>query len=278
VKKCTCASVVLSPESSGKGMRAGPHIMVRLRSPRHPNWNISKQLLRKCVSSQFKKYSRKLPVKKLYTSILILFILISHPLRSSADSTDWTLQKNENGISVYTRLTQGSHLKEVRVVNVVSSSLSSLIALLLDVKNYPNWIYGCSEASILNVINDHEQYQYQVTDVPWPVSDRDVASHFKIEQDAATKIVTVINTGKPGYIPEKKDRVRVQHFQSNYKFTPLPDGKVKVEFELFVDPGGNVPAWLINSNIVTAPYKTTVAMIKQLPGYQNASVAFITEK
>ncbi|HYV94384.1 MAG TPA: START domain-containing protein [Chitinophagales bacterium] len=212
------------------------------------------------------------------TSFFYFCTLLSLPLVSSVELTDWVLKKNENGIAVYTRYAEGSNLKEVRVVNVVESSLSALIALLLDVKNYPNWIYACSEASVLNQINNLENYQYQVTDVPWPVSDRDLASHFKIQQDSVTKIVTVTNSGEPDHIPEKAGRVRVQHFQSNYKFTPLPDGKVKVEFELYVDPGGNVPDWLINANIVTAPYKTTLAMIKQLPNYQKVSFPFITEK
>jgi ribosome-associated toxin RatA of RatAB toxin-antitoxin module len=217
-------------------------------------------------------------MRNMRASFFFFIILFSLCRISSADSTDWVLQKNENGIAVYTRYAQGTHIKEVRVVNVVESSLSGLVALLLDVKNYPNWIYACSEASVLKEINSLEQYQYQVTDVPWPVSDRDVVSHFKLQQDSITKIVTAMNTAKPEYIPKKDDRVRVQHFQSNYKFTPLPDGKVKVEFELYVDPGGNVPDWLINSNIVTAPYKTTLALIKQLPDYQKASFDFIREK
>ena len=216
-------------------------------------------------------------MKNITTSIffLILFCLCKVV---SADSTDWVLQKNENGITVYTRYAEGSHLKEVKVVNEVTSSLSGLVALLLDVKNYPHWIYACSEASVLKNVSSSEAYQYQVTDVPWPVSDRDVASHFKITQDPVTKIVTANNTGQPDYIPQKEDRVRVQHFQSNYVFTPMAGGKVKVEFELFVDPSGGVPDWLINSNIVTAPYKTTLALIKQLPAYQKASYDFIKEK
>src|SRR5580765_5071510 len=113
-------------------------------------------------------------------AVLLFIISLSLSKFSFADSTDWVLKKNENGIAVYTRYAEGSHLKEVRVVNVVESSLSGLVALLLDIKNYPNWIYACSEASVLKEINNHEQYQYQVTDVPWPVSDRDVASHIKI--------------------------------------------------------------------------------------------------
>ncbi len=217
-------------------------------------------------------------MKNMRISISFFCTIILLPFFSLGDPTDWVLKKNEKGIAVYTRYAESSRLKEIRVVTEVKSSLSAIVALLLEIKNYPNWIYACSEASLLNVINNHEQYQYQVTHLPWPLSNRDVVSHLKIEQEEETKIVTVANTGEPDYIPQKKGSVRVEHFQSNYKLTPLPGGKVKVEFELFVDPGGNIPAWLINANIVAAPYKTTVAMIKQLLGYQKASVPFITEK
>lgn len=191
---------------------------------------------------------------------------------------DWILKKDENGIKVYTRYSPGSNLKEVRVVNTVRSSLSAIVAVLIETKNYPQWIYACGEAQTLKLLNDREQYQYSVTNVPWPFSDRDVVTHLKVEQDSVTGIVMVNCNGTPDYIPDKEGRVRVQHFQSGYKLTPLDSGMVKVEFELYVDPGGNIPAWLINANIVLAPYNTSAAMIDQLKKYQSASYSFIKEK
>jgi hypothetical protein len=223
------------------------------------------------INERLKK-ERDIPVFS-FSCFLLLTVL-----SFAAGKEDWELKKDENGIKVYTRLSEGSNLKEVRVVNEVHSSLSAIVALLLDTKNYPSWIYACSEAQTLKLVNDKEQYQYTVTDVPWPVSDRDVVSYFKIEQNAPTGIVTMTNSGMADYIPEKSGRVRVQHFQSKYTLTPAEDGIVKVEFELYLDPGGSVPAWLINANIVTAPYNTTVSMSKQLPNYQTASYSFIKEK
>jgi len=217
-------------------------------------------------------------MKFIQTAILSCGVFLLLSAFSDDDPANWALKKDENGIKVYTRYPPGSNLKEVRVVNNVKSSLSAIVSLLLDTKNYPGWIYACSEAQTLKLISDQEQYQYTVTNVPWPVSDRDVSAHFKVEQDSATRIVSVNSTGIPDYIPVKEGRVRVQHFQSNYKLTPLDSGMVKVEFELYVDPGGSVPAWLINANIVSAPYNTTAAMITQLPKYQSASYSFIKEK
>jgi len=204
-----------------------------------------------------------------------LFILFSS--FSPEASSDWILQKNENGITVYTRYTDGSKIKEVRVVNIVSSSLSGLVALLLDTRNYPQWIYGCSESKALKIISEKELYNYQVTDVPWPFTDRDVVSDFKVAQDSVTKIVKFTKSCLADFLPEKNDMVRIQKIESSYTLTPLGHGNVQVIMQMSIDPGGNVPAWFVNYNLVVAPYKTTEAMIVQLPQYQSASYSFIQE-
>ena len=195
-----------------------------------------------------------------------------------SDSPGWVLQKNENGIAVYTRIHADSPIKEVRVVNCVRSSLSSIVALMMETTNYPNWIYGCIESTSLKVISDKELYNYQVSDLPWPMSDRDVICHFVMSQDSVTGIVTLIKTGIPNYIPEKKSMVRLPHYDSEYRLTPFSKDSVRVELELSIDPGGNLPAWIINTNLVTGPFKTTEAMIKLLPSYQQTTYSFIREK
>src|ERR1700759_1117516 len=96
-------------------------------------------------------------------------ILYLVPLFFSGDQADWELKKDENGIAVYTRYAENYRLKEVRSVTEVKSSLSAIVVLVFDVKNYPHWIYACSEASTLNVVNNHEEDHYQITHLPWPL-------------------------------------------------------------------------------------------------------------
>ena len=170
-------------------------------------------------------------MKNIRIMLFPFYNLVFLPLFFSGDQGNWVLKKDENGIAVYTRFAENSPLKEIRAVTVVESSLSAIVALLLDVKNYPHWIYACSDASTLNVVNNHEEDHYQVTHLPWPLDNRDMIWHFKVEQDEATKIVTITNTSEPDYIPEKKGTVRVQRVQSSYRLTPLDSGKVNVEFE-----------------------------------------------
>jgi hypothetical protein len=160
----------------------------------------------------------------------------------------------------------------------VKSSLSGVVALLLDTKNYPNWIYACGESYLLKTVSNREFYNYQVTDLPWPLTDRDVVADFKLKQDSATLVVLLSKSAEPNYIPAKSGFVRIQHLQSLYTLTPVTSDSVKIELDMYIDPAGRLPAWLINANTIMGPYKTTIAMIRELGNYQSASYYFIKEK
>jgi hypothetical protein len=229
------------------------------------------------VLSNFKYIVLK-SIKSLFIFLLSAFVFTLFSSFNFSNSEGWVLQKNESGIAVYTREREGSAIKEVRVVNKVRASLSSIVALMLETTNYPSWIYGCVESSPLKVVNEKEMYNYQVTDLPWPLTDRDVICHFTISQDTSSGIITMTKTAVPEFIPEKKSMVRLHHYDSEYRLIPLAHDSVRVELELSIDPGGNLPAWMININLVTGPFKTTEAMIKQLPRYQQMAYSFIREK
>jgi len=212
------------------------------------------------------------------TNSLLLFLpLIIVTTFSSTDSSTWVLRKSKNGISVYTRYAEGSSIKEVRVIDTVKSTYSAEVALLLDTKNFTKWVYHCTTYKVLKSINEQEQYYYLLTSVPFPFSNRDVVTDSKISQDSATKTVTINTIATPDFLPVVQGVVRIQHYHSIYTLTRLADGKLQIDYTAFGDPGGDIPDWLINANIVVGPYKTTLEMNKRLPQYQKASFAFIKE-
>jgi len=205
---------------------------------------------------------------------LPLFILFNS---SSVDPKGWDLRKNENGIAVYTRYTTNSNIKEIWVIDTVKSSMSAVVALLLDTKNYPRWVYKCKECKTLKSISDREEYDYELTNIPWPFHDREVITDSKISQDSLTKIVTVNSIAAPDFMPDTGAAVRIRQFHSVYKLTKLTKGKIKVDYTLWGNPGGNIPTWLINASIVIGPYNSTVEINKLLPLYQSATFPFIKE-
>ncbi len=207
--------------------------------------------------------------------LLCYFFLCS----GSPDNTRWELKKSEQGIQVYTRIRSGTELKEIRVVNTVNSSLSAIIALLLDTKNYSEWIYGCKEAKTLKTISSLEIIQYHVTKLPVPFDNRDMIVDLKITQDSATKTITAKSILKPDFISAKDGMERIKIYKSEYRLIPLPGKKVRIEFEMYVYPGGSIPNSLINATISKGPFNTTVAMIEQLKkkAYQSVKYTSIKE-
>lgn len=214
-------------------------------------------------------------MRSVFTLLFLQLFISSHI--TSDRSKGWNLRKNENGIAVYTRYASNSDIKEIWVVDTVKTTLSAVVAVLLDTKNYSNWVYRCRICKTLKIINDKEQYDYELTSVPWPFEDRDVITDSKISQDSVTKVVTVNSKGAPDYIPDSTGVVRIKNFHSIYTLTKLTDGRIKVDYALYGDPGGNIPAWLINANIVVGPYNSTLEMNKQLAKYQSANYSFIIE-
>ena len=192
---------------------------------------------------------------------------------------DWTLKKDENGIKVYSRTSENSKYNEPRVEMTLQASLSSLASLVLDIGNYPNWSFNTKQTSLLKTISPSELYFYSEIHSPWPASNRDLAIHLVISQDPATRVMTIRAEEIPNYIPEKDGLVRVPLSNEIWTVTPAGNGSIKVDYRIKLDPGANMPAWIINSFSVKGPYETFSHARQQLTNarYKDAKLFFIKD-
>ncbi|MBZ4171030.1 hypothetical protein JYG45_24340, partial [Escherichia fergusonii] len=77
-----------------------------------------------------------------------------------------------------------------------------------------------------------------------------------ISQDVQSKAVTILAQNKPTYLPEKKNIVRIQQSSGKWLISPLNNGLTRIEYVLQVDPGGWLPAWLVNLFAARGPYES----------------------
>jgi hypothetical protein len=205
-------------------------------------------------------------------ALFILFFFFS-------GGDNWELKKNTDNIAVFTRNSAASSYKELRCMSKVKTSLSAVVKMLTDVDQYPRWVFHCSEAGIVKKVNDADYYYYERISAPFPVSDRDMVAHLKITQDSKSKTVTVTSDVTQGFVPEKNGIVRIKKFHSTYTIIPKEKGMTEIDSELGTEPGGNVPAWLVNMAIVKGPFSTQQMMNKLLQTsiYKTAKLNFITE-
>lgn len=209
--------------------------------------------------------------------IFLWCILIHFPFSGMAQK-DWTRKSVKDGISVFTRTDEESGLKEIRVQCKVPATLSQMVALLLDVNAGKDWVYSTKSATLLKSVSPSELYYYSEVEMPWPLSNRDFIAHLIVSQHPVSKVVTVDGPTVASFVPEKKDIVRVKRSSGRWVLTPLADNTIHVDYTLSVDPGGNIPVWLVNLFATKGPTETFRKLKKQItrPAYAGIKLSYIT--
>lgn len=169
--------------------------------------------------------------------------------------TEWKLEKTGNDIKVYTRKSEGSNIKEFKAVTTVTANMELLEKLIENVSDYPNWQTNIATAKTLKQVNKTEQYIYYTTDIPWPITDRDIVIYSE-KTVSADGIITYNLVSKPDYLEKKDDFLRIKNAKGSWQFTPQGNNKIEVIYQFYGDPAGSIPGWIINMFIVDGPYTT----------------------
>ena len=206
----------------------------------------------------------------------LLCFLSSISLEATGQA-QWTLKTNEDGIQLYTKSVPGSPYKALKTVCTLQTSLSAVAAVLMDAGNSKEWVYGTSYSRLLKQESPTVTYFYAEMGMPWPVTNRDFIVKISLTQDPTSKVITVLAENQPDYIPEKKKLVRIRNSSGKWQVTPLSNRQVRVEYQLYVDPGGSVPATLVNLFSGKGPLESFRNLRKMVARkeYANAVVPFI---
>lgn len=203
--------------------------------------------------------------------------LLACPL--AAQQKAWKLHSEKDGIQVFTQPVSNSPFRAVKAVGVVETSLSRLAYVLMDVKTTKEWVYGTKECVLLKEMTPADLIYYAEVDLPWPVTNRDFIIRITLTQDPRTKALTIIAENKPKYVAEKDGIIRIQRSSGIWHITPIDAQHVRVEYTLQVDPGGIIPAWLVNMVASTGPYQSFIGLRKQVKKekYNNARLPGIID-
>lgn len=213
-----------------------------------------------------------------YVFLLSLGLLFS-TVALAQQAGPWTLKKEKKDLKVYVRNNPASPIKELKMKFTLKASMSAIVLLLQDVAAIPDWVYKCPEAYHLEKTSTFEEVYYNKIDFPWPLDDRDLIVRNRMVQDPVTKMIRSESFNEPAFIPKKDGLVRIPKLHLWWEFTPKENGMVAVEYFLSSDPGGMIPAWMINLAIDQGPTQTIKALKKILkePKYRDAKLDFISE-
>jgi hypothetical protein len=194
------------------------------------------------------------------TTYFFLFLFL---MQYALAQSNWHLQKNENGIKIFTAESTSSPVKSVKAEIDINQSIEKVAAAIMNVALYKEWIYSCIESQLIKKVNDTVVIYRHITDAPWPFEDRDQVSQFTLTRNRENGYIYITSLLQTDY-PEQKGFIRIKNSNERSLLIPQKNRTVKAIYNLNFDPAGNIPSWLMNIFITDGPYKSFVNLKNRL--------------
>ncbi|MBT8232077.1 MAG: hypothetical protein KJN84_05595 [Bacteroidia bacterium] len=192
---------------------------------------------------------------------MLQFILGIVFIFTSPTSGEWELVDEKDNIKVYTRKTDESKYEQIKIIAKIKSPISEIVKALEDVDYHQEWVYETNETRFLNKRSYNDFDYYAKMNMPFPIKDRDIVINYNRSQEPESKVVNIISKAAPTLLDKQKKLIRIETFLSTYTLKPLPNGWVKVEYFMAADPGGKLPAWVVNLFTTKGPVATMESLI-----------------
>lgn len=185
----------------------------------------------------------------------LLALLLFPMVALAAEARQWKLVSDRDGIQIYMAHNDDSRLKTFRGVMVMEmDDFYSPIALLDDEEYLPRWLYLIRDLHEVKRRSAVDRDYYVLTKLPWPVADRDAGLQFNVRQDPQTHEIQVLFKAREGIVKDTGDYVRIPEMVGHFIVLPVGGRKVQITFEVLLDPGGYIPAFLANFILKDIPF------------------------
>ena len=168
---------------------------------------------------------------------------------------EWKQIRDKDGITVFTRSNPNMDFKEFRSSMIVDATLDQFLAVLYDVEGLADWGYNVKTVSLLRREADSIQVYYAVAKAPFPYKNRDGVYLNRFSWNPEEKQLDVEIDLVEDLVPEKDNLVRMEGY-GLWRVKQLESGKLEILFQMQMDPGGSIPAWMANMFAGDSPYYT----------------------
>ena len=126
------------------------------------------------------------------------------------------------------------------------------------------WVDLMTEHSVIRPLGENKNLIYESYGLPWPISDRDYVMQEQYIFAGASRVFPIEYTSvEDAAKPEQDEHVRATVYRTFWRLTMVDAARTKVEIEVFTDPRGSLPAWLINLIQKDWPWKTIDGLVRR---------------
>lgn len=178
----------------------------------------------------------------------------------------WEWVRSDNGVAVHRRTVSTSPLHEFRGTGIIPAPIAALLAVMDDTDHRLEWMKEAAAQILVQQVDPQTVIFYNRTKAPWPVWDRDAVLRARTTFDTAEKMVRIdIEAVEHPAWPPQKGVVRMPFLRGHWHLRPEKNGQwTKAEYQVFANPGGSLPVWVINSVSKNIPHTTIVQLREQV--------------
>ena len=193
---------------------------------------------------------------------ILQFVLLFSTVTALAEE-NWKLEKNKDGIKIWTRKPENSNIKEYKGTAIFQTTVDKLVAIFKNYKTCSKWMYKIPEngVKLIKKVNDNDFFVQIIMSAPL-IKSRESLVHFIVNPKDDKGAVLINQEAAPNLLPANDNYVRIQKMKAYWKFTPLPNGKVEVTHQASSSVGGNIPDTFVNMAIADAPFSMLTKLIE----------------
>ena len=181
-------------------------------------------------------------------ALVVVLLVVAHFAWKYSGSGQWKLEREKNGIKVYSMKIPGRTLKDWKAVRRLKTTLNGAVAAMATTTTEDCAEFNANCVSVQSVKDwnprDLTSVHLYRANAPKPFLPRELLISTHASQNPQNKAVLIEFLARPDDLPRHDCCLRITEYRNSWRFTPLGNGETEAELVVHMDQG--VPYPLMN--------------------------------